>query len=259
MKFVRFFFLTFLISISTACAADIASVVDDTYFAELPIIETFMGSRRTNVGCHSTLYPHLNLPLAINCHPYNPTDVLGSAVPACASHPLVIKYAPDLCRDMLPDYIRTQLGAAPESNLFLNVQSNPWNGTPIQLRAHAFSDFFPGMGGNYSGVSALVCRGDGTVLLNTTSSVHLHDGIASPSNFDIAGLDHTHIEDFYSIVGYGGRTVITRHILLTVPTCEIFQELLCTPVAPIVDRSSSFFAPLLGADYSNFLEVNGII
>ena len=237
-------------------------VVDDAYLSELPIIETFMGSRRTNVGCHATLYPGLNMALAVNCHPYNPTDVMGSPAPATASHPLVLKYDPGTVRDILPAFISGQLDAADAAcQLYLNVQDNPWNGTQILLRSHAFSDFFPAMGGNHAGVTALVCRGDGTVLLNTTSSVHLHDGVASPSNFAIAGLDHTRMEDFFSIVALGGRTVITRHILLTVPTCEIFQGLLCAPidVGAAIDRSPSFFSPLLGSDYATFLGMNGII
>lgn len=254
---------TILFIITSVCVNSIfsATVTDDTYHAELPIIDTFMGNRRTNVGCHATLYPYLNVPLAVNCHPYNPTDVLGSDAPAAASHPLVMRYNPETCREILPVYIRARLDAAGATcQLYLNVQSNPWNGTPILLRSHGFSDFFPAMGGNYAGVNALVCRGEGTALLSTTSSVHLHDGVASPSNFAIAGLDHTHTEDFYSIVDFGGRTVITRHLLLTVPACEIFQELLCAPidVGAAIDRSPSFFSPLLGPDYGTFLSMNGI-
>jgi hypothetical protein len=87
--------------------------------------------------------------------------------------------------------------------------------------------------------------------------VHLHDGIASPSNFVIVGLDHTHTEDFYSIVSYHARTIITRHILFTMPIRERFQDLLCAPTTH--DRSPSFFSPLLRADYAAFLHENGIV
>ena len=243
-------------------AAPAAAVVDE-YLAPLPIIETFMGNRRTNVGCHATLYPHANMGLVVNCHPYNPTDVAGNDnLPAVASHPLIVKYDPALHRDMLegvlPEFIRGRLAALGNAcQLFLNVQDNPWNGTAIELRAHAFSDFFPAMGGSYAGVSAQVCRGDGTMLLESISSVHLHDGVASPNNFNIAGLDHTVNEAFYSIVTYGGRSVITRHILLTVPARELFQGLLCTPTE--LDRSPSFFAIMLGANYTDFLQHYGVI
>jgi hypothetical protein len=250
--------ITFVYAKSVFSAADVPAA-DNASLAELPIMDTVMGNRRTNVDCHPTLYPMISMPLAINCHPYNPTEVLGDSLPSYASHPLVAKYNPGIVRDILPEFIRGQLDAAGATcQLYLNVQDNPWNGTPVLLRSHAFSDFFPAMGGNYTGVTALVCRGDGTELLNTTSSVHLHDGVASPSNFAIAGLDHARNEDFYSIVGFGGRKVITRHLLLTVPTRQIFQDLLCAPSAPLIDRSLSFFSPLLGSDYATFLSTNGI-
>lgn len=261
MKILSIFLFT-MISFTTnsGFSAEAAPAVDNTYIAEIPIIDTVMGNRRTNIGCHSTLYPVMSMPLAVSCHPYNPTQVLGDPLPSYASHPLVAQYSPSVVRDILPEFIRGRLDAAGDTcQLYLNVQDNPWNGTPILLRSHAFSTFFPAMGGNYAGVTAGVYRGDGTELLNTTSSVHLHDGVASPSNFAIAGLDHTRIEDFYSIVGYGGRSVITRHLLLTVPARQIFQELLCAPVDAAVDRSLSFFSPLLGSDYATFLSSNGII
>lgn len=237
-----------------------SAAIDNSYVSELPIIDTIMGNRRTNVGCHETLYPGLSTPLAVNCHPYNPTDVLGDNAPSYSSHPLVARYNPDNVRDILPEFIRARLDAAGTAcQLYLNVQDNPWNGTPILLRSHAFSTFFPAMGGNYAGVTALVCRDDGTALLNTTSSVHLHDGVASPGNFTIAGLDHTRTEDYFSIVSYGSEMVITRHILLTVGARQIFQELLCVPADAAVDRSLSFFSPLLGSNYPNFLVENGVI
>ncbi len=245
---------------NSAFSAALVPAADEAYFSELPLIDTIMGNRRTNVGCHGTLYPGVSTPLAVNCHPYNPTDVLGDDAPSYASHPLVARYNPDNVREILPEFIRARLDAAGTTcQLYLNVQDNPWNGTQILLRSHGFSDFFPAMGGNYAGVTALVCRGDGTGLLNTTSSVHLHDGVASPNNFAIAGLDHTRMEDYFSIVGYGGRTVITRHILLTVPAREIFQDLLCSPINAAVCRSPSFFSPLLGSGYATFLSENGII
>ncbi len=245
---------------SNAGVEAVILAIDNVFPPELPIIDTaVMGKRRTNLGCHVTLYPMIDMALAVNCHPYDPTVVLGDALPSYACHPLVAKYDPATVREILPAFIRARLDAAAGCQLYLNVQDNPWKGTPIQLRAHAFSDFFPAMGGNYAGVTALVCRGDGTALFNGTSSVHLHGGVASPSNFAIAGLNYTHTEDFYSIVAYGGRTVITRHILLTVPVRENFQDLLCAPAAVPVDRSLSFFSTLLGSDYATFLGANGVI
>lgn len=255
---MKILYILFLMMISSSFNAASGAAAIDDHLDDLCIIETFMGNRRTNVGCHPALYPYSNLPLAVNCHPYTPTIVAGSIIPACASHPLVARYNPDIVRDVLPEYVRTRLDAAsPTCQLLLNIQDNPWNGTQIQLRAHAFSDLFPAMGGNYQGVNVLVCRGDGTPLLSGVSSVYLHDGVASPSNFAIAGLDHTLTEDFFSVVTYLGRTVITRHILLTVPARERFQDFLCAPTAS--DRSPSFFLPLLGADYSLFLSENGVI
>jgi hypothetical protein len=249
---MKILYILFFMIISTHSNAA-SEATPPAHLSELPIVETFMGNRRTNVECHPTLYPHLNLAKCVNCHPYNPTDVMDSPLlPACASHPLVVKYTPSIVRDILPEHIKAMLDAAgPTCQLFLNVQDNSWNGTPIQLRAHAFSDFFPAMDTSYGGVTALV------PLLNTTDSVYPHGGVASPSNFTIAGLNHTNIEEFYSSVGYGGRTVITRHLLLTVPVREIFQELLCAPAT--VDRSLSFFSPLLGPNYATFLGENGII
>jgi hypothetical protein len=253
--------MKYLLAVLLACmpfAEAVASAVIDDYLDPLPIIDTIMGNRRTNVGCHEALYPGISMGLAVNCHPYNPTDVAGSNAPSYAAHPLIVKYTPALCHDLLPEFIQTKFEEfGPTCQLYLNVQDNPWNGTPVELRAHAFSDFFPAMGGNYQGVSALVCREDGTVLHQSVSSVHLHDGIASPNNFNIGGLDHTHNEGFYSIVTYGGRSVITRHILLIVPAREIFQELLCAGTAE--DRSASFFAPLLASNYGDFLGIHGVI
>lgn len=257
---MKILIIVILIITSVYTNSIFSAAMDNSFVSELPIIDTIMGNRRTNVGCHETLYPGLSTPLAINCHPYNPTDVLGDGAPSYSSHPLVARYSPDNVREILPEFIRTQLDTAGAScQLYLNVQDNPWNGTQVLLRSHAFSTFFPAMGGNYTGVTALVCRDDGTALLNTTGSVNLHDGVASPSNFAIAGLDHTGMEDFFSIVGYGGRTVITRHLLLTVPMRETFQELLCAPADAAVDRSLSFFSSLLGSSHVNFLAENGVI
>jgi hypothetical protein len=268
---MKIMFIFFVVSIfacikTTLNAATLATALEVWHLTEstadylegLPVVDTIMGNRRTNVGCHQTLYPMVSTPLVVNCHPYNPTDVAGSPAPSYASHPLVVKYNPGIVREILPEFVRNRLDAAgPTCQLFLNVQDNPWNGTPIQLRAHAFSDFFPAMGANYQGVNVFVCRSDGTSLLGGSGSVHLHDGIASPSNFIIAGLDHTHTEDFYSIVRYQARTVITRHILFTMPTRERFQDLLCAPT--VHDRSPSFFSPLLRDDYAVFLHENGIV
>lgn len=231
---------------------------EENYYEQLSSIDTFMGIRRTNVGCHSTLYPAMNLALAMNCHPYNPNDIAGDSAFACASHPLVIKYNPILVREILPSSIQQKLDAAGSTcQLFLNVQDNPWNGTQVLLRAHAFLDFFPCMGTNYQEVSVFVCRADGAILLNQKNNVHLHDGVASPNNFLIAGLDHTRDEDFYSIVTYQSKTIITHHILLTVSARERFQDFLYENSAEII-YSPCFFAPLLAADYSAFLVQNEI-
>jgi len=255
---MKILYILSLMVISSFSKAASGAVAVGDHLDDLHITGTIMGNRRTNVGCHQTLYPMVSTPLVVNCHPYNPTDVAGSPAPSYASHPLVVRYNPDVVREILPEFIKTRLDAAgPTCQLFLNVQDNPWNGTQIQLRSHAFSDLFPAMGRNYQGVNVLVCRGDGTPLLSGVSSVHLHDGVASPNNFAIAGLDHTLTENFFSVVTYLGRTVITRHILLTVPVRECFQDFLCAPTAS--DRSPSFFSPLLGADYSHFLNENGVI
>ena len=140
-----------------------------------------------------------------------------------------------------------------DCQLFLNVQDNPWNGNSIELRPHAFSDFFPVMGKDYQGVSAQVLRGDGTMMHKSTGSVYSHDSVASPNNFDIAGLDHNVNEAFYSIVTYNNRSVITRHILLTVSVRELFQERLLYSTKDII-YSPSFFTPLLSDNYIDFLE-----
>lgn len=237
---------------------EIHSVNTTPDFSEsLEIIDTFMGPRLTNVEYHTSLYAHMNLALAVNCHPYNPNDVAGGEAPACAAHPLVIKYNSEMVKDSLPEYIRTRLEPISSNwQLFLNIQDNPWKGTEIELRAHAYSEFFPTMGSNYTGVQVFICRADGAVLLNETGSVHLHDGIASPNNFKITGLSHTQAEDFYSFVTYQGKTVLTRHILLTVSVREGFQDIFC--VANELDSSPFFFSPLLGDEYKTFLQTKGL-
>lgn len=228
----------------------------DLCLEPLQVIDTFMGKRLTNVGCHSTLYPHMNLALAVNCHPYNPNDAMGDSAFVCASHPLVIKYNSEFVRDTLPENIKSRLELlGHEYQLFLNVQDNPWNGTQVELRAHAYIDFFPQMNKNHLGVSALVCRADGRVLLNEKGSVNPHDGIASPDNFKISELNHAQNEDFYSFVTYQEKTVVTRHILLTIPVRERFQDIFCYAS---LRCSPSFFIPLLGSDYQALLLENGI-
>ncbi|MCE2716475.1 MAG: hypothetical protein LW696_04265 [Alphaproteobacteria bacterium] len=241
-------FINFIVLVKffTVCFAS----GDVGFLDPLQTIDTFMGPRQTNVECHSTLYPHMNLALAVNCHPYNPNDVIGDKAFMCVAHPLVIKYNPELVTDMLPETIRSRLELlGHEYQFFLNVQDNPWNGTPVELRAHAYTDFFPAMNKNYMGVSVFVCRANGQVLLNEKGSVYPHGGIASPDNFKIAGLDHTKNEDFYSFVTYQGKTVITRHILLTVPMRETFQDCFShnSALAP------EYFTQLLKADYDDFL------
>ena len=95
------FFINFIILVKffTVCFAS----GDLGFLDPLQTIDTFMGLRQTNVGCHSTLYPHMNLALAVNCHPYNPNDVIGDKAFVCAAHPLVIKYNPELVKDFLPE------------------------------------------------------------------------------------------------------------------------------------------------------------
>lgn len=231
----------------------------ESHVQDLQSAETLMGSRLTNIGFNAMLYPSLNLPLAVNCHPYHPTEVLGEDLPACAAHVLVVKYDQDFGQQILPRCITEKLSDLGISNyqLFLNVQDNPWNGTTIQLRAHAFSDFFPTMGENYQGVHAVVLQGDAAITLNEEGAVHLHDGIASPSNFSMPGLDHTQNQDFYSMVTFDKKTVITHHILLTVAAREKFQNTFCEPTKE--DRSPNFFSPLLGGSYAEFLQFHGAV
>ncbi len=224
----------------------------------LPIIDTFMGARRTNVGTHDSLYPGLNLGLVVNCHPYDPTTVAGSDVPACAAHPLIVNYTQEQSRKFLPETIQKIFASLDESTkIYLNVQDNPWNGTQVEIRAHAYSDFFPKMGANYQGVNVSVYRDDGTIMNQSVGSVHLHDGIASPNNFGINKLNSKINEAFFSVVTYGGKSVVTRHILLTVKTREQFQNVFCSKAED--SRSPSFFGPLLSNQYAKFLESFGVM
>lgn len=242
------YLLSIFLALSSLANAAALVMVDES----LPITDTFMGSRLTNVGTHNSLYPHANLGLAVNCHPYDPTTVKDSDAPACASHPLIVNYAQEQSCKFLPEPIQKILGALePSTKVYLNVQDNPWNGTPIEVRAHAFSDFFPDMGAEYKAVNVLVYRDDGKKILDEAGSVHLHDGIASPDNFVIPGLDHEKNESFYSVVSYNGKSVLTRHILLTVKAREQFQDCFCVKAPE--DRSAASFARFLGDNYQEFL------
>lgn len=224
----------------------------------LPIIDTFMGNRRTNIGTHDSLYPGLNLGLAVNCHPYDPTTVAGSDIPACASHPLIVNYVQEQSRKFLPESLQKIFDLLDASTkVHLNVQDNPWNGTQVEIRAHAYSDFFPNMGTNYQRVNVSLYRDDGTTMNKMTSSVHLHDGIASPDNFGIVGLNRKINESFFSVVTYDGKSIFTRHILLTVETREQFQNVFCSKTED--SRSPSFFGPLLSDQYAKFLESFGVM
>jgi hypothetical protein len=242
------YLLSIFLALSSLANAAVLAVVDEI----LPITDTFMGSRLTNVGNHNSLYPDASLGLAVNCHPYDPTTVKGSDMPACPAHPLIVSYTQKQSCKFLPEPIQKILVALePSTKVYLNVQDNPWNGTPIEVRAHAFLDFFPDMGAEYKAVNVLVYRDDGTMILNEAGSVHLHDGIASPDNFVIPGLDHAKNESFYSVVSYNGKSVLTRHILLTVEAREQFQDRFCVKTAE--DHSAAFFARFLGDNYPKFL------
>ena len=254
MKYLIGLLLIFVSIEKVAAAAENKVIEEDS----LPIIETFMGNRLTNTACHQSLYPYADLGLVVNCHPYDPTTVASSDIPACASHPLIVSYTQEQAGEFPPKAIQKILASLDASTkIYLNVQDNPWNGTTVDLRAHAFSYFFPVMGANYQGVDVLVFRDDGTIMLKETGSVHLHDGVASPNNFAIPRLDHKHNEAFNSIVTHNGKSVITRHILLTVSEREKFQDQFCVKTED--DRSPSFFAELLGDKYSDFLQKHGII
>lgn len=168
-----------------------------------------------------------------NCHPYHPTDVLDSKDAKNMGQPVVIEYDYDAHKAYIPESI-TKIAEGLATRLYLNVQDNPWDGNQILLRPHAIRWMFPSDNHNYAAVTVYGVDDAGQEIVNETSSVHPHPTRdllgrtfiqASPSNVMILkNIDHNKEKAFYSIVVYGGKAAITRHIFLTSEQCAKLQE-----------------------------------
>lgn len=232
----------------------------------LNVIDAGVGPRFTNVPVNTVLYPYAKLPQACCIHPYNPyfhafpvvlsfTNSMLSAIPA-----KVLAHLPDADRAGI--------------RMYLNMQDIPWpESAPALVRAHAL---FPSMGNRTAGVKVL--NDAGGLLLNDTDSVHSHDAIASPDNFPIIGLDINRINALWSIVTHGAETFVTRHILLPAAQNYQLENFFCNRVKVEVEIENKkymvdgvepkaqfvgsltpkFFAPLLTADYVDFLKALGV-
>lgn len=225
----------------------------------LNVIDAGVAPRFTNVPINPVLYPGFHVPQACCIHPYDPdfhafpvvlsfTSSMLSAIPAA-----VLAQVPDAHRST--------------AKLFLNVQDTPWlETTPALVRAHAL---FPSMGNRPAGIKVL--NDSGSLLVNSTGSVHSHDAVASPNNFPILGLDINLVNGLWSIVTHGSETFVTRHTLL--PAAQNFQlenflfdrvkaegepELVVPKTEFVGKLTPKFFAPLLTADYADFLRTLGI-
>jgi hypothetical protein len=184
---------------------------------------SYDGLRLTNISSRTDLYQR-KLCQVCHCHPYNNFDTPIS--------PLAIEYL--FTERFIPGVILSfihNLGIADaQVRFYLNVQENQWNSKQILLRPHALFWMFPNGNKNYAKVGAFAIKDNGEVLADEVSSVYLHGDVASPSNVMIldpggaaAKFSFTQPEAFYSLVVYGGRAAITRHIFITNAMRDLFQ------------------------------------
>lgn len=227
----------------------------------------YSSPRLTNVPLHSSLYlisGTLTVSQACNCHPYNPGETVG--IPAGDGppprHPLVVEYKLDAVQSMIPAKILDIVKgiSVDKTKVYLNVQENQWGGSQILLRPHGMEWMFPNVQQNYKGVFAYAEKDNGEILLNETSSVHTHDGVASPSGvmvLDPGGgtkISFVNPEAFYSVVIYDSKAAITRHIFLTEAMRLKFEEVFFNN--PLTGLNT--FVELLTPTWQDFLSKYGI-
>jgi hypothetical protein len=186
--------------------------------------------RLTNVPIRQGFYDNEFFQVT-NCHPYNPTDVLKGAAKTM-EQPIVIEYDYDAYKEDVPESIK-KIAEGCATRLYLNVQDNTWNGNQILLRPHAMRWMFPSDNNNYGAVRAYGVDDAGQEIVNETSSVYPHSTRdllqrtfiqASPPNVMVLkNVDPKKEMAFYSVVVYGRKAAITRHIFLTPEQREQLQ------------------------------------
>ncbi len=194
-----------------------------------------------------------------------------------AQHPIVIEYPLGLVKGYIPDSITSKIGGIKETRVYLNVQTYPWEKSSILLRPHALSWLFPydaqakDITNQAESVAAyrryeplLVYAIDDVsreVLPLTEAHISIHPGhlggqeyniVASPPSMKLIRKP----EAFYSLVIYGGKTAITRHIFLTPKQCELLQ-LVFAPEARIYKADE--FIELLTTGWRDFFVRMGIL
>lgn len=217
---------------------------------------SFDGLRLTNISSRADLYQG-KLCQVCHCHPYNNFDTPIS--------PLAIEYL--FTERFIPGVILSfihNLGIADaQVRFYLNVQENQGNSKQILLRPHALFWMFPNGNKNYAKAGAFAIKDNGEVLVDEVSSVCLHDDVASPGSVMVldpggaaAKFSSTQPEAFYSLVVYGGRAAITRHIFITNAMRDLFQVRFQqkNPLPSIED-----FLPLLTVEWKQWFIDKGIL
>lgn len=232
------------------CLLNLVSLAQGALVEPLSLKTDGLCPRLTNIGSRQEdLYPEWGLPETVTVHPYNTDDI--------AFFPLAARYDPQEVVSLLPAPVQHALGDPTTLDaLFLTVQDNPWNNSPVLLRPHAYRPFFPGTTSNIQAhVHAL--GDDGAPLLAPQmATVNVHDMVASPDNMMLSGITPGLPQAFYSLVTVNGRKIATRHVLLTVSGKDLFLDTLCQgEKGPF---SLEFFAPLLGEKWNSFLGEQGI-
>lgn len=241
---------------------------------ELEVQGAFSGQRLSNVPINNVLYG-LDLPEACSCWPYNPTGDRGEFV--IAQHPIVIEYSLDLVKGYIPVGIISKISEIKETRVYLNVQTCPWEKSGVLLRPHALSWLFP-YGTQAKDIaseaqSEVAYRRYEPLLVYTvddisrellpSNKVHIsihpklligdqYNIIASPPNMDLRYKS----EAFFSLVIYGGKAVITRHIFLTPDQCDKLQQVFA-PKAKTYKANE--FIELLTLGWRDFLVRMGIL
>lgn len=241
---------------ATASSGETIISADDS---PLSVIDAGVAPRFTNVPTNHVLYPGFYVPQACCIHPYDPDF---------HAFPVVVSFTNSML-GAIPAAVLAQVPDAHRSSakLFINVQDTPWpDSTPALVRAHAL---FPSMGNRTAGIKVL--NDSGSLLLDTSGSVHSHDAVASPNNFPIPGLDINRVNALWSVVTHGAETFVTRHTLL--PAAQHFQlenflfdrvqddgepEVVVPKIKFVGTLTPRFFAPLLSTDYLNFLGTLGV-
>ncbi len=229
-------------------------------FKLLPEIEIDTNGRMTNIELNN---PHLYYGLLSQicyCHPYHPNETFPASL-------LAFQYSFSAIDErnipsQIIEAIRSMGLRDDQVHVYLHIQENLWPDQEILLRPHALLWMFPNGNKNYAKVGAFAIKDNGDVLVDEVSSVHLHGNVASPGGVMVldpggaaAKFSFAQPEAFYSLVVYGGRAAITRHIFITNAMRDLFQARFQqkNPLPSIED-----FLPLLTVEWKQWFTDNGI-